>query len=86
MTMRPLPKQNELNRLNKAISEFYHDLCVQLGISESVLTSFMPSLRSVMAVVKKTSAITPLLANRQFTLQFTNWKGRNALFKSWKGT
>ena len=40
MTMRPLPKQNELNRLNKAISEFYHDLCVQLGISESVFDIF----------------------------------------------
>mgnify|MGYP002509488026 CR=1 FL=1 len=40
MTIRPLPKQNELNRLNKAISEFYHDLCVQLGISESVFDIF----------------------------------------------
>lgn len=40
MTMRPLPKQNELNRLNKAIAELYHDLCVQLGISDSVFDIF----------------------------------------------
>lgn len=40
MTMRPLPKQNELNRLNKAIAELYHDLCVRLGISDSVFDIF----------------------------------------------
>lgn len=40
MTLHPLPKQNELNRLNKAISEFYHKLCVQLGISDSVFDIF----------------------------------------------
>lgn len=40
MTMHLLPKQNELNRLNKAISEFYHNLCVQLGISDSVFDIF----------------------------------------------
>lgn len=40
MTLRPLPKQNELNRLNKAVSEFYHALCVQLGISDSVFDIF----------------------------------------------
>lgn len=40
MTIRPLPKQNELNRLNKAIAELYHDLCVRLGISDSVFDIF----------------------------------------------
>ena len=40
MALHLLPKQNELNRLNKAISEFYHDLCVQLGISDSVFDIF----------------------------------------------
>jgi Transcriptional regulators len=40
MTPHLLPKQNELNRLNKAISEFYHNLCVQLGISDSVFDIF----------------------------------------------
>lgn len=40
MTMRPLPKQNKLNRLNKAIAELYHDLCVRLGISDSVFDIF----------------------------------------------
>ncbi|MDE6915786.1 MAG: MarR family winged helix-turn-helix transcriptional regulator [Lachnospiraceae bacterium] len=40
MTLRPLPKQNELNRLNKALSELYHDLCVQLGMSDSVFDIF----------------------------------------------
>lgn len=40
MTPRPLPKQNEINRLNKAFTEFYHDLCVQNGISDSVFDIF----------------------------------------------
>ncbi len=40
MTLRPIPKQNELNRLNKAISELYHDLCVQIGMSDSVFDIF----------------------------------------------
>ena len=33
-------KQNQLNRLNKALSEFYHDICVQIGISDSVFDIF----------------------------------------------
>ena len=37
MTIRLAPKQNEFNLLTKAISEFYHDLCVKIGISDSVL-------------------------------------------------
>ena len=40
MTLRPLPKQNEINRLNKALTEFYHDLCVQAGMSNSVFDIF----------------------------------------------
>lgn len=33
-------KQNELNRLNKAITELYHDISVQIGISDSVFDIF----------------------------------------------
>lgn len=33
-------KQNELNRLNKALSEFYHDICIQIGVSDSVFDIF----------------------------------------------
>lgn len=40
MTLRPLPKQNDLNRLNKAVAELYHDICVRLGISDSVFDIF----------------------------------------------
>lgn len=40
MTLRLAQKQNEYNRLNKAISELYHDICVQIGISESVFDIF----------------------------------------------
>ncbi|GFI24171.1 hypothetical protein IMSAGC011_02967 [Lachnospiraceae bacterium] len=40
MTLRPLPKQNDINRLNKAFAELYHDLCVQIGISDSVFDIF----------------------------------------------
>ncbi|MDE7324103.1 MAG: MarR family winged helix-turn-helix transcriptional regulator [Lachnospiraceae bacterium] len=40
MTLRPISKQNELNRLNKAVSELYHDLCVQIGMSDSVFDIF----------------------------------------------
>lgn len=40
MTLRPLPKQNDINQLNKAVAELYHDICVQLGISDSVFDIF----------------------------------------------
>lgn len=40
MTLRPISKQNELNRLNKALTELYHDLCVQIGMSDSVFDIF----------------------------------------------
>ena len=40
MTLRPISKQNELNRLNKAVSELYHALCVQIGMSDSVFDIF----------------------------------------------
>ncbi|MDE7206523.1 MAG: MarR family winged helix-turn-helix transcriptional regulator [Lachnospiraceae bacterium] len=40
MTLRLAQKQNEFNRLNKAISELYHDICVQIGISDSVFDIF----------------------------------------------
>ena len=33
-------KQNELNHLNKAINELYHDIDVQIGISDSVFDIF----------------------------------------------
>lgn len=33
-------KQNQFNRLNKALSELYHDICVQIGISDSVFDIF----------------------------------------------
>lgn len=34
------PKQNEFNRLTKAISELYHDISTHLGISDSVFDIF----------------------------------------------
>lgn len=40
MTLHLTQKQNEFNRLNKAISELYHDICVQIGISDSVFDIF----------------------------------------------
>lgn len=40
MTLHLAQKQNEYNRLNKAISELYHDICVQIGISDSVFDIF----------------------------------------------
>lgn len=40
MTLHLTQKQNEYNRLNKAISELYHDICVQIGISDSVFDIF----------------------------------------------
>lgn len=40
MTIRLAPKQNEFNRLTKAISELYHDISVQIGISDSVFDIF----------------------------------------------
>lgn len=40
MTLHLAQKQNEFNRLNKAISELYHDICVQIGISDSVFDIF----------------------------------------------
>lgn len=40
MTLQLAQKQNEYNRLNKAVSELYHDICVQIGISDSVFDIF----------------------------------------------
>lgn len=40
MTLHLSQKQNEFNRLNKAISELYHDICVQIGISDSIFDIF----------------------------------------------
>lgn len=40
MTLQLTPNQNELNRLNKAISELYHDISTHLGISDSVFDIF----------------------------------------------
>ena len=40
MTLHLSQKQNEFNRVNKAISELYHDICVQIGISDSVFDIF----------------------------------------------
>ena len=40
MTLRIAQKQNEFNRLTKAFSELYHDICVQIGISDSVFDIF----------------------------------------------
>ena len=40
MTLRLAQKQNEFNRLNKAISELYHDISLQIGISDSVFDIF----------------------------------------------
>ncbi|MDE7414833.1 MAG: MarR family winged helix-turn-helix transcriptional regulator [Lachnospiraceae bacterium] len=40
MTLRLAPKQNEFNRLTKAISELYHDISVKLGVSDSVFDIF----------------------------------------------
>ena len=40
MTLHLSQKQNEFNRLNKAISELYHDISVQIGISDSVFDIF----------------------------------------------
>lgn len=40
MTLHLSQKQNEYNRLNKAISEVYHEIGVQLGISDSVFDIF----------------------------------------------
>lgn len=40
MTLHLAQKQNEFNRLSKAISELYHDISVQIGISDSVFDIF----------------------------------------------
>ena len=40
MTPQLTPKQNEFNRLTKAISELYHDISTHLGISDSVFDIF----------------------------------------------
>ncbi|MDE7267691.1 MAG: MarR family transcriptional regulator [Lachnospiraceae bacterium] len=40
MTLHLAQKQNEFNRLNKAISELYHDISVQIGISDSIFDIF----------------------------------------------
>ena len=40
MTPKLTPKQNEFNRLTKAISELYHDISTHLGISDSVFDIF----------------------------------------------
>ena len=40
MILQPISKQNELNRLNKAFTELYHDICVRLGMSDSVFDIF----------------------------------------------
>lgn len=40
MTLHLAQKQNEFNRLNKAISELYHDICLRIGISDSVFDIF----------------------------------------------
>lgn len=36
MAIQLAPKQNEFNHLTKAFSEFYHDISVKIGISDSV--------------------------------------------------
>ena len=40
MLPRLVPKQNELNRLTKAISELYRDISAKIGVSESVFDIF----------------------------------------------
>ena len=40
MTLHLAQKQKEFNRLNKAISELYHDISLQMGISDSVFDIF----------------------------------------------
>ena len=40
MTPQLTPKQNEFNRLTKAISELYHDISTHLGISDSIFDIF----------------------------------------------
>ena len=35
MTHKPEQTLNEFNRLNKEISDLYHDICIQAGISDS---------------------------------------------------
>lgn len=40
MTLQLAPKQNEFNRLTKAVSELYHDISIRIGISDSVFDIF----------------------------------------------
>lgn len=40
MTLQLAPKQNEFNRLTKAISELYHETSIRIGISDSVFDIF----------------------------------------------
>lgn len=40
MLPRLVTKQNELNRLTKAISELYHDVSAKIGVSESIFDIF----------------------------------------------
>lgn len=40
ITLRLGSKQNEINRLTKAISELYHDISVRIGISDSIFDIF----------------------------------------------
>ncbi len=73
MTLRPLPKQNEINRLNKALTEFYHDLCVQAGMSNSVFDIFyaFTSKQTIHSAIHK--------LEKEGFLRFQSGKGREQL-------